>query len=86
MVRGTEDVSRSDEPGTWHRVLLDDKTTDLALAQLVEGLRGSKLKVLFTTSGRSGCLLERLESGETFDVGDMDSGDVVDGLGDHGVL
>lgn len=78
-------------PGTVYCVIdgfhwLDDKTTDLALAQLVECFRGGRLKVLFTTSGRSGCLLESLETGETFVVGGMKSGDMVDGLHELGVL
>ncbi|KUI67665.1 hypothetical protein VM1G_03036 [Cytospora mali] len=78
-------------PGTIYCVIdgfhwLDDKTTDLALAQLVECLRGGRLKVLFTTSGRSGCLLENLEPEEIFVVNDINSVDMVDGLGDHGVL
>ncbi|ROW06828.1 hypothetical protein VMCG_04097 [Cytospora schulzeri] len=78
-------------PGTVYCVIdgfhwLDDKTTDSALAQLVECLRDGRLKVLFTTSGRSGCLLERLEPEEIFVVSEIGSGDVVDGLDDHGVL
>ncbi|KUI53386.1 hypothetical protein VP1G_00696 [Cytospora mali] len=78
-------------PGTIYCVIdgfhwLDDKTTNLALAQLVECLRGGRLKVLFTTSGRSGCLLENLEPEETFVVNDINSVEMVNGLDDHGVL
>lgn len=85
------DLVMSLAPGTVYCVVdglhwLDDKTTDLALAQLVECLRGGTLKVLFTTSGRSGCLLECLEPGETFVVGEPDPDDAFDGLDGHGVL
>lgn len=65
---------------------LDDKTTDLPLAELVKCLRGGELKVLFTTSGRSGCLLEHLDGAESLNVGVMDSGDLIDGLDDQTVL
>lgn len=78
-------------PGTVYCVVdglhwLDDKTTDVTLAQLVDCLRGGRMKVLFTTSGRSGCLLDGLESEKTMVVGRMKAGDLVEGLDDHGVL
>lgn len=78
-------------PGTVYCVIdgshwLDDKATDLPLAQLMECLRSGRLKVLFTTSGRSGCLLKSLGPAATFSVGDTKSGDMVDGLGDFDVL
>ncbi|ROW17317.1 hypothetical protein VPNG_01369 [Cytospora leucostoma] len=66
--------------------LLDDETTDEPLEQLLEILRGGRLRVLFTTAGRSGCLLSILEPEETFVVGDTTADDVVDGLDDQDVL
>ncbi|KAF5132765.1 hypothetical protein E5D57_003385 [Metarhizium anisopliae] len=44
---------------------LDDTSTDKYLKELIHLLRGGKLKVLFTTSGRSACLREELSSSET---------------------
>lgn len=37
---------------------LDARITDIPLAELLQVLRKDNLRVLFTTSGRSGCLLE----------------------------
>lgn len=47
---------------------LDDPGTDAPLAQLITALRHERLRVLFTTCGRSGCLLENLERDETLIV------------------
>lgn len=65
---------------------LDDRTTDLPLTELVECLQDGQLKVLFTTSGRSSCLLGSLRTGESMVVGDLDSGDMIDGLDDQSIL
>lgn len=62
---------------------LDDETTDGPLAQLLESLRGGRLRFLFTTAGRSGCLLSILEPEEIFVVGDTTADDVAD---DHDIL
>lgn len=43
---------------------LDDSSTSEHLRHLVDSLRSDKLKVLFTTSGRSRCLLDRLSREE----------------------
>lgn len=56
-------------PGTTFFVIdgiqwLDDHRTDEPIEQLIECLRDGKLRVLFTTTGRSGCLASRLEPGE----------------------
>lgn len=50
---------------------LDDKGTDAPLAQLVTALRHDRLRVLLTTSGRSGCLLEHLERDEILVLDDL---------------
>lgn len=51
---------------------LDDKSTSESLALLVETLRyNSKLRVLFTTSGRSSCLLDDIDRDEMFSVTGM---------------
>lgn len=43
---------------------LDDQGTETALEQLIECLRDEKLRVLFTTTGRSGSLMGSLEADE----------------------
>lgn len=43
---------------------LDAQGTETALEQLVQCLRDEKLRVLFTTTGRTGCLMESLEPDE----------------------
>lgn len=43
---------------------LDDQGTETALEQLVECLRDEKLRVLFTTTGRAGCLMGCLDPDE----------------------
>ncbi|KID95840.1 hypothetical protein MAJ_08236, partial [Metarhizium majus ARSEF 297] len=45
---------------------LDDTSTEKYLKELIHFLRGSKLKVLLTTSGRSACLREELSVSDTF--------------------
>lgn len=50
---------------------LDDEGTDAPLAQLVTELRHDRLRVFFTTCGRSGCLLDHLDRDETFIVDDL---------------
>lgn len=50
---------------------LDGGGTDEPLAQLLTALRNDRLRVFFTTCGRSGCLLEHLERDETLVVGDL---------------
>lgn len=44
---------------------LDDTSTEKYLKELIYVLRGNKLKVLFTTSGRAACLREELSVSET---------------------
>lgn len=50
---------------------LDGEATDACLAQLLTTLRQHKLRVLFTTSGRSGCLLDHLERDEILIADDL---------------
>lgn len=50
---------------------LDGKDTDAPLAQLVTTLRHDRLRVFFTTCGRSACLLDHLERDETFSLDDL---------------
>ncbi|KAI0190855.1 hypothetical protein F4808DRAFT_453783 [Astrocystis sublimbata] len=44
---------------------LDDRSTDKCLAELIQALRGTKMRVLFTTTGRSACLMVHLDRTET---------------------
>ncbi|KAI1659700.1 hypothetical protein F4813DRAFT_351692 [Daldinia decipiens] len=44
---------------------LDDRTTTIYLEELVQAIRNSGLKCLFTTTGRSACLIEQLQANET---------------------
>lgn len=50
---------------------LDGKDTDAPLAQLVATLRHDRLRVFFTTCGRSACLLDQLERDEIFSLDDL---------------
>lgn len=50
---------------------LDARSTDIPLAQLVHVLRKDGLRVVFTTSGRSGCLLDEAQREETHSMQDM---------------
>lgn len=50
---------------------LDDEGTDAPLAQLLTALRHDRLRVFFTTCGRSACLLDYLERDEIFIMGDL---------------
>lgn len=50
---------------------LDGKDTDAPLAQLVSTLRHDRLKVFFTTCGRSACLLDQLDREEIFSLDDL---------------
>lgn len=50
---------------------LDGEGTDAPLAQLLTALRHDRLRVFFTTCGRSGCLLEYLERDEIFIMGGL---------------
>ncbi|KAI8627667.1 hypothetical protein F5Y19DRAFT_440740 [Xylariaceae sp. FL1651] len=47
---------------------LDDRGTTGYLEELVQAMRGTKLRVLFTTTGRSGCLLKQLQVHERLGV------------------
>lgn len=49
---------------------LDAKTTENPLTQLLQVLRNEKFRVLFTTHGRSGCLLQTLGREEVLDLTD----------------
>lgn len=53
---------------------LDDRSTNEALGELVNALRSGKLKVLFTTSGRSACLLGQLSRLEMLEVEKLSQG------------
>lgn len=50
---------------------LDGDGTDAPLAQLLTALRHDRLRVFFTTCGRSTCLLDYLERDETISMGDL---------------
>lgn len=50
---------------------LDDQGTETALEQLVECLRNERLRTLFTTTGRSGCLMGGLEVEEIVPLEDL---------------
>ncbi|KAI0487790.1 hypothetical protein F4859DRAFT_525824 [Xylaria cf. heliscus] len=51
---------------------IDSGTTDRCLEELIQALRGTKLKVLFTTTGRSACLREQLYIDEIHQVETID--------------
>ncbi|KAI0448306.1 hypothetical protein F5B21DRAFT_498008 [Xylaria acuta] len=51
---------------------LDDRSTDRCLEELVQAMRGTKLRVLFTTTGRSACLRQKLSTDETHRVETID--------------
>lgn len=51
---------------------LDDRSTLPYLNDFLEALRGSSLRVLFTTNGRSSCLREKLDASETVLVDSFD--------------
>jgi len=53
---------------------LDDRSTDTPLRELIDALRADKLRLLLTTSGRSGCLLEGLASAETLQIDSLGRG------------
>ncbi|TPX07434.1 uncharacterized protein E0L32_002096 [Thyridium curvatum] len=60
-------------PGTAFCVIdgihwLDSQRADKYLRAFVEVLRNSTMKIMFTTSGRSGCLLEEIPVSETIQV------------------
>lgn len=50
---------------------LDGRDTDAPLAQLVTTLRHDRLRVFFTTCGRSACLLDQLDRDEIFSLDDL---------------
>ncbi|KAJ4410999.1 hypothetical protein N0V82_009103 [Gnomoniopsis sp. IMI 355080] len=50
---------------------LDSRSTDAPLADLLQVLRNDHLRILFTTTGRSGCLLEDLGREETCSLQDF---------------
>lgn len=45
---------------------LDDRSTDTYLEKLIDALRGDRLRVLFTTTGRSACLRRTISTANTF--------------------
>ncbi|KAI1124220.1 hypothetical protein F5Y10DRAFT_250067 [Nemania abortiva] len=47
---------------------LDDRSTAGCLEELVQAMRGTKMRVLFTTTGRSACLRQQLHTNETHRV------------------
>ncbi|KAK5625865.1 hypothetical protein RRF57_001581 [Xylaria bambusicola] len=52
---------------------LDDESTTRCLEELVRTMRGSKMRVLFTTTGRSTCLRQQLLKDEQYCVETADS-------------
>ncbi|KAI0551807.1 hypothetical protein F4679DRAFT_124737 [Xylaria curta] len=54
---------------------LDNRSTDGCLEELVQAMRGTKLRVLFTTTGRSACLRQQLYTSEMYCIETMDSKD-----------
>ena len=52
---------------------LDDRSTDTYLEKLIEALRGDRLRVLFTTTGRSACLRRAISRANTFVVETLQS-------------
>ncbi len=51
---------------------LDDQSTTGCLEELVQTLRGTKLRVLFTTTGQSTCLRQQLSADEIHRVETLD--------------
>ncbi|KAI0437870.1 hypothetical protein F4803DRAFT_536979 [Xylaria telfairii] len=51
---------------------LDDRSTDRCLEELIQAMRGTKLRILFTTTGRSACLREQLCIDEIYCVETID--------------
>ncbi|KAI0432788.1 hypothetical protein F5Y09DRAFT_339345 [Xylaria sp. FL1042] len=51
---------------------LDDQSTAKCLEELVQAMRGTKMRVLFTTTGRSACLREQLKTNEIHHVESID--------------
>ncbi|KAI2776154.1 hypothetical protein F4815DRAFT_485338 [Daldinia loculata] len=51
---------------------LDDRTTTIYLEELVQAIRKTELKCLFTTTGRSTCLIEQLQTAETVVIESID--------------
>ncbi len=56
---------------------LDDRSTDDSLEEFLQVLRTEKLKVLFTTTGRSACLQDGLSSAETVPVEILHTRDII---------
>lgn len=52
---------------------LDDRTTTIYLEELVQAIRKTELKCLFTTTGRSTCLIEQLQIAETVVIESIDT-------------
>ena len=59
---------------------LDDRSTNKYLKGLLQVLRGDKLKVLFTTTGRSACLRQAISSSETLVVETLQPRSLAEGL------
>ncbi|KAI1276256.1 hypothetical protein F5Y07DRAFT_366932 [Xylaria sp. FL0933] len=51
---------------------LDDQSIARCLEELVQAMRGTKMKVLFTTTGRSACLRQQLNTNEIHHVESID--------------
>ncbi|KAI5926622.1 hypothetical protein F4810DRAFT_707160 [Camillea tinctor] len=59
---------------------IDDRSTSNYLEEFIEAMRGTKLRVLLTTTGRSACLRKQLQAAETMVFETLDSKDVSWGL------
>ncbi|KAI1744782.1 hypothetical protein F4680DRAFT_405956 [Xylaria scruposa] len=54
---------------------LDDRSTDRCLEELIQAMRCTKLRVLLTTTGRSACLRQQLNTSEMYCIETMNSKD-----------
>ncbi|KAI0600022.1 hypothetical protein F4775DRAFT_547723 [Biscogniauxia sp. FL1348] len=59
---------------------IDDRSTSRYLEEFIDAIRGSKLKVLVTTTGRSACLRKHIRPTETIVIETLDLRDVSWGL------
>ncbi|CAJ2501363.1 Uu.00g042160.m01.CDS01 [Anthostomella pinea] len=59
---------------------LGDRSTDVYLEELLQAMRGTKLRVLFTTTGRSVCLRKQLQPNETLAIEAVDLREAAWGL------
>ncbi|KAI1502349.1 hypothetical protein F5X99DRAFT_379172 [Biscogniauxia marginata] len=59
---------------------IDDRSTSRYLEEFIQTMRGSKLRLLLTTTGRSPCLRKQLEPAETMVIETLDLRDATRGL------